>query len=555
MKSVYTYEFKLLSALYKVFPEEEPQEDFSVPLTALQNETVSFQAAYKIPSPGEGCLRVAVESPISGRVRLRTVELAPSRFPGDPSWNDGNYSHLRPGLFPDILREVGENGVLGGTPGQWRALWVDVEPGGLPAGEYPVCLCFSNPAGEVGCLTATVSVLAARLPEQELMHTEWFHTDCLADYYGLQPWSEEHWEVVGNYVALMVKRGINMVLTPIFTPPLDTEIGGERTTVQLADVYTQPDGGYRFGFDRLRRWFDLCLEKGIKWFEFSHLFTQWGAKAAPKVMATLPDGTQKRIFGWDTPAVGGAYTVFLRAFLPALTAQLNAWGLAGRCRFHISDEPSEEQVEAYRAAKQSIADLLEGFVCMDALSNYEFYARGIVTDPVPSTDHIEHFLENKVENLWTYYCVGQQKDVCNRFFAMPLARCRAIGLQLYKFNIAGFLQWGFNFYNTTGSARHINPYEVTDAGGLLPSGDPFVVYPGPDGVPEESIRLMAMYQALCDLRALKKLEALAGRAHVLALMEDGLEQPITFACYPKEAAYYLSLRERVNREIAARENA
>ena len=90
MKSVYTYEFKLLSALYKVFPEEEPQEDFSVPLTALQNETVSFQAAYKIPSPGEGCLRVAVESPISGRVRLRTVELAPSRFPGDPSWNDGN---------------------------------------------------------------------------------------------------------------------------------------------------------------------------------------------------------------------------------------------------------------------------------------------------------------------------------------------------------------------------------------------------------------------------------------------------------------------------------
>ena len=44
-------------------------------------------------------------------------------------------------------------------------------------------------------------------------------------------------------------------------------------------------------------------------------------------------------------------------------------------------------------------------------------------------------------------------------------------------------------------------------------------------------------------------------ADLLALMEDGLEQPITFACYPKEAAYYLSLRERVNREIAARENA
>ena len=52
---------------------------------------------------------------------------------------------------------------------------------------------------------------------------------------------------------------------------------------------------------------------------------------------------------------------------------------------------------------------------------------------------------------------GAAKDVCNRFFAMPLARCRAIGLQFYKFNIAGFLQWGFNFYTATGSTRHINP--------------------------------------------------------------------------------------------------
>ena len=129
---------------YKVFPEEEPQEDFSVPLTALQNETVSFQAAYKIPSPGEGCLRVAVESPISGRVRLRTVELAPSRFPGDPSWNDGNYSHLRPGLFPDILREMA-NGGERRVNSWWKAFWIDVETfADTPAGKYPVPVSYTH---------------------------------------------------------------------------------------------------------------------------------------------------------------------------------------------------------------------------------------------------------------------------------------------------------------------------------------------------------------------------------------------------------------------------
>lgn len=114
-------------------------------------------------------------------------------------------------------------------------------------------------------------------------------------------------------IALAGKElGINMLLTPIFTPPLDTAVGGERTTVQLIDIVQDADGSYKFDWSRLKRWCDLCLRNGIKYLEIPHLFTQWGAKAAPKIVVTV-DGKNVKKFGWHTPALDSSYQSFFKA--------------------------------------------------------------------------------------------------------------------------------------------------------------------------------------------------------------------------------------------------
>ena len=135
------------------------------------------------------------------------------------------------------------------------------------------------------------------------------------------------------------------------------------------------------------------------------------------------------------------------------------------------------------------------------------------------------------------------------FIAMPSARNRILGIQLYKYDIEGFLQWGYNFYNNQYSVEQINPYAVTDAGGWVPGGDAFQVYPGKGGIPEESIRLMVTAQALYDLRALKMLESLTSKEYVISLIESGINEPVTFSRYPKSDEYILYLRQRVNEEI------
>lgn len=260
------------------------------------------------------------------------------------------------------------------------------------------------------------------------------------------------------------------------------------------------------------------------------------------------DGEKRRIFGWETDAAGEAYREFLGEFLPALVAFIKENGLEERSYFHVSDEPSREHLEQYRTVSAMLREHLGEFPIIDALSDYAFYELGLIGIPIPANDHIEPFLAHGVEPRWTYYCVSQRQQVSNRFFHMPSSRNRIIGLQLYKFGMQGFLHWGFNFWYSQYSRKAIDPFRITDADMSFPSGDAFLVYPGEDG-PIESIRLEVFAEALQDLRALELLEARIGKEAVVALLEEGLERPITFSDYPRSAAWLLEVRERVNGKI------
>ena len=146
------------------------------------------------------------------------------------------------------------------------------------------------------------------------------------------------------------------------------------------------------------KWVSMALECGIEYFELSHLFSQWGAKAAPKIMA-LKDGVYQQIFGWETDASGSTYREFLHQFLTALKGELDKMGIASRTYFHISDEPPMDELPSYRRAWESIAEDLKGCKIIDALSDYDFYQEGLVQRPVCAVDALKPFLENRPEHL------------------------------------------------------------------------------------------------------------------------------------------------------------
>ncbi|NLP48678.1 MAG: DUF4091 domain-containing protein [Clostridiales bacterium] len=534
-----------MSSMAKVFADKSPKDEAVNKFSLLKNERLSFQTALYLEGNETQNVSFEIKGSLKNYITAYFVEAIPSKMTSYKD-SDDYYIDKNPGLFPDLLRPLGATFDL--EANKWASIWFEFEPGDeIPAGPYKVEVDFMAEKGGKCTVVTELEIIDALLPKQELIHTNWFHTDCLATWYKVEVFSEDYWEIVENYVKNAVRHGLNFILTPLFTPPLDTEVGGERPTVQLVDVFLN-DGEYSFGFEKLDRWVDMCERCGIDYYEMSHLYTQWGAKHAPKIMATV-DGKEKKLFGWNTWAGGKAYSEFLEAFAKELIAFIEAKGIGKRVYFHVSDEPSAHQFRTYKKRAEAVEKLFPGYPVVDALSDYKFYKRGVVQTPIPATDHIDPFIGN-VPELWAYYCCSQHRHyVSNRFFAMPSQRNRVLGFQLYKFDVKGFLHWGYNFWYSQYSKYEINPFEVSDAGQGFPSGDAYVVYPGDDGKPLNSLRLKVFYDAFQDLQALQLLESLIGREKTLALLEDGLDEEISFRSYPRSEKWQLDKREQINKAI------
>lgn len=540
-----------LDSMAKVFHDEEPVENIEgVCPSFFVNEVFSVQLAIKSTDESDNDLvEIEVDGPLAPFIRLREVVAVPVRYAGKER-HGGEYLRRAPGLYPDLLREV-KGGKVRLISGYWQALHLtfdlrNADKTKLNYGKHNLIVTIKTEENEYK-KELEVEVLSGELPKLNIYHTEWFHSDCLADYYGVESLSERHWEIMANFIRHYGKSGMNTILVPTFTPPLDTEVGGERTTVQLVEVHKN-GSSYSFIFDKVKRFIDICLESGIEYFEMAHLFTQWGANAAPKVMAYTA-GELKKIFGWETDSEGEEYMDFLSDYLPDLIKKLDEWGLNGRVFFHLSDEPDENCIEKYSRLRKRIAPFLGGYPILDAVSRYSFVERGIVDRPVPGNNHLEPFLENNVKGLWTYYCCAQGDKVPNRFMSMPSARNRIMGVLIYYFDIKGFLHWGYNFYNSQYSIEHINPYAVTDAGGAFQAGDAFLVYPGRDGKPEDSLRMMALNEGFQDYRALVKYEEKVGRAEVIALIERLYGGKLSMENYPTSYKYIEDLRKTINQNF------
>lgn len=541
------YKFQLVSSLEKIFFKQPQAAAEQRSGSMLLGESYSFQLVGWTSGhdgPRVKC-RLEIESALKKFITVKRVGYVPSTVPSRVSCEDDDYITKEPGLFPDPLFRIDE-GELELADRQARSFWITVEPKGMKAGIYPISLHISDAeGGRLDELCFMLTILDVELPPQRLKNTGWFHADCIAEAYQVEMLSDAHFALLDQYIAVYAAFGHNMILTPVFTPPLDTAVGGERPTIQLVGV-TRNHGEYGFCFDMLERWIKLCQKHGIAYFEISHLFTQWGAECAPKIMGHV-DGEYKKLFGWETEAGSEEYRVFLAAFVPALTGFLERIGILEQCFFHVSDEPSAEQLDSYRAAKEFLLPYIHESQMMDALSSYEFYKTGIVRNPVVATDHVQTFLDHHVEKLWVYYCTSQGKDVANRFMAMPSYRNRILGYQLYKYKIEGFLHWGFNFWYSQFSTRRIDPYANTDADGGFQSGDAFMVYPLDDrGEVVCSLRLYVFREALQDLRALELLESLTTRESVLELLHD----IDGFSSYPRNSDYIIDLREKINFKIA-----
>ena len=523
----------LSGSLVRQFPLGRAGTRRTLSIPAARGSQVSFQACLRVTGPHPVRVRARASAPSGLRVRVRRVGCVPvphhnTRTPRDELDGVG----MIPGYVPDPL--FPEDEALAAS-GEVTAFWITIRvPRNVRPGPKTVHVTLAADGKPPASMTATIVVSTVVLEHRrDFRVTQWFYADALCDWYGVEPFGAAFWPICRKYMRNYAQHGADTIYVPVFTPPLD----GVKRPTQLLRVKQRPDGRYAFDWRLVKRWIDEAKGCGLRHFEWTHLFTQWGAKHAIRIYEKR--GREDHLL-WPpaTGATSGTYRRFLEQFLPALERFLRAERLTKTSHFHVSDEPhGDEHLSSYRKARAMLREIAPWMKVMDALSDIRMARLALVDTPIPSSKVARRFVEEGIPG-WVYFCCGPRGRYLNRLMDTPLAKIRMSGWLFYRFGVAGFLHWGYNYWYESQTRRMIHPFTVSD-GLKWPGwahGDTFEVYPGPDG-PIDSIRWEVFAESLQDYALLQTL-GVEPNGRLLSVFKD-------FDDFPKDSAWHARAMKRL----------
>lgn len=423
----------LTDSLHRLQPDSSPGRKAGIfRIQAARGERVSCQLGVRASGGDEPVtVRLSCKSDSGVGVRIRRVGYVPVPHYNTPVI-DGHHEGTLPGYVGDPLFD--EDSVLLWS-GETAAFWLTIQTDHTcRPGPQRVRLA-ADFGGRVHHCELIVDVCDVTLQQRrDFPVTNWFYADALCDFYGIEPFSDAFWPIFRRYVRDITSHNQDTLYVPVFTPPLD----GVKRPTQLLKVRRRGPDRYAFDFSDLRRWIRTARRCGIRQFEFSHLFTQWGAANAIRIYHG--QGADERLL-WPakTSATGKTYREFLTQYLPALKRFLQREGIMDRCFFHLSDEPHGPTHQAnYAKARTMLREFAPWMKVMDALSEVEFARKGLIDMPIPTIRTVQKFLDEGIP-CWTYFCCSPRGKYLNRLMDTPLAKIRMSGWLFYRTGVRGFL--------------------------------------------------------------------------------------------------------------------
>ncbi len=487
----------LSSSLRRFYPSSPIEPSRMPALAAARGERVSLQAVFRGADTAQWITAV-VTAPDELTARVRRVGYVPMphRNTETPVEYAEGSAHI-PGFVPDPLWP---DAVIQAGPQETHAFWITIQVAAdTPPGAYSIAVTLTAGDGDAARLSASLVVHGAVLPARhDFPSTTWLYADALCDWYHVDPFTERFWAILKPYLANLAEHGQDTVYVPLFTPPLD----GVKRPTQLLGVRREGDN-YHFAWDLVRRWIQVSREQGITRWEWTHLFTQWGAEHAIRVYDGHGEAGQL-LWPVMTGATSSEYRQFLSQFLPAFERFLRAEGLLDASFFHLSDEPhGDDQLAHYRAARALLRELAPWMRVMDALSDVRYARQGLTDIPVPLLTVAPEFIKAG-SPAWVYFCCGPRGSYLNRTLDTPLTSIRMSGWLAFKLQARGFLHWGYNYWYRRQTMELIDPFTVSDGHSWpdWPYGDTFVVYPGAEG-PIDSLRWEIFAESLQDYALLQ----------------------------------------------------
>jgi hypothetical protein len=464
-----------------------------------------------------------------------------------------------PGLVPDPLWPMQR---ANAGPHESRSFWITLN---VPSDAKPAPREFTVELSieKGGKVTLPVQIEISELivqPRKDFPVIHWWRGEATWDYYKTGMFEDERWwNITKAQLQNMLAHGSDVVYVPIFFDRRETF----KRPCQLLIVNEPQPGKYQFDWSLVKRFTDMSKQLGFKKFEWSHLWIYWGVenpvrvyKKVPSPLTPLPSdgrgetnatrasGDYVMLWPPDISGFSDTFMNFLDQFLPEFHKFMTAEGILEDSYFHLSDEPGGGQhIANYKRARQILREKAPWMKVMDALSDIQYGRQGLTDIPIPMVNSAQAYIDEKIPH-WVYYCCAPQGEWVNRFMDTPLPKVRMSGMLFYRLGAKGFLHWGYNYWHKMEREEIGDPFN--DASNALwpdiPYGDPFVIYPGPNGKPMDSIRWEVFAESLQDYAILQTV----GIKPADPLLADIK----SYAKFPKDEAWLRQTLEKVLRSRA-----
>lgn len=378
-------------------------------------------------------------------------------------------------------KEKPENGKI--------AFYIEIMSGAR-SGKFEKLFCVKS-GGDERIIRAVVRVYNVSLPKRRsLKLTNWFSLKNMAYFHKLEPYGDEHFKMIEKYADAMRSIYQTHFLLP----------------AELIEI-SESNGEYTFDLSLLKKIADIFFKKGFEYLEFG------------------PVGTRKRVYHEDLNVLGidGLLCAgekgerALESFFKSMADMAYENGWQDKIIIHIADEPDEpksaieKRMEQYGAVCAILRKYLPEVKVCEAVKTALFKDYIDVLVPLSKTfeDFPQEFItaKNEGKEIWFYTCCVPTGNYYQRFIDVPVISGRYLFWSASRFNMSGYLHWGFNYMEKDQHPfNQTNQYHTYGDGVCLPSGDSHIVYPDKDKL-YYSMRMVNYRKGADDFELLNMLKS------------------------------------------------
>ncbi len=364
--------------------------------------------------------------------------------------------------------------------GAARPIWITLDvPHDAKPGEYPAIVVVEDLYRPTvpDTLHLTVNVLDRTLP---LPHDQNFHLNmwqqpyAISRYYGLTPWSDEHFEAMRPYAQLLARAGQKMISTILIYEPW-----GEQSRDKfepMIDTRLKSNGTWTYDYTVFDKWVQFMMDNGVDGGIECFSMIPWDLNYRYFDEAA---GEYRTI---HAKAGTKEYAAFWEPFLKSFAAHLKERGWWDKTIIAIDERQLPDMLAAYDVAQKAAPDIkmaLHGNYHPELADKLQSYTL-LVGESYPADVLADRNAKGWVSCLYTC-CAGEEPNI---FSNSEPADAAYLPVHCLANGTSGYLHWAFTNWTD-------NPMTDTRFYMFAP-GDTYCAYP--DG--GSSVRFERMIEGI-----------------------------------------------------------